>query len=110
MSSRYNLNNRIVYADLLRIFAAFGVIINHIPSFQSEIASFSWQIDNIFYSIVRFDVPVFIMISGMFNLRSDNSNNSEYGKFFKKSLQNCCGVGILERFVYVPIAFMQNYS
>jgi len=80
-------NNRVVYADLLRIFAAFGVIINHIPRFQSEIASFNWQIDNIYYSIVRFDVPVFIMISGMFNLQSDNSNNSEYGKFFKKSLQ-----------------------
>jgi surface polysaccharide O-acyltransferase-like enzyme len=88
MPSGYNMkNNRVVYADLLRIFAAFCVIINHIPRFQSEIASFSWQIDNVFYSIVRFDVPVFIMLSGMFNLRINNSNNSEYGKFLKKSLQ-----------------------
>jgi len=88
MSYRYSTkNNHIVYADLLRIFAAFSVIINHIPRFQSEIASFNWQIDNIFYSIVSFDVSVFIMLSGMFNLRSDNLNDSEYGKFFKKSLK-----------------------
>ena len=61
-----NSNQRVVYLDLLRVVATFGVILLHVAA--GEVVSFSfsrnWYIATIGDSLVRWCVPVFVMISG----------------------------------------------
>ncbi len=59
--------DRIVYLDLLRIFAVFSMIVLHLSASQwgnIGVTSYQWQILNLYNSAVRFCVPVLIMISG----------------------------------------------
>ena len=62
---------RILYPDILRIIAIFAVITIHVSGTQfhvSPITSYNWQITNFFECFVRWGVPVFVMVSGMFFL------------------------------------------
>jgi surface polysaccharide O-acyltransferase-like enzyme len=62
---------RLLYADFLRIIATFAVMFLHIAAnqwYSTDINSFEWQVFNIYDSLVRFCVPVFVMLSGMFFL------------------------------------------
>ena len=64
-------NKRLIYIDLLKIVAIFSVIIIHVNAmrfYNIDLKSQEWQIYNIFYSITKWCVPVFIMASGMFFL------------------------------------------
>jgi surface polysaccharide O-acyltransferase-like enzyme len=85
-----NVNNRNIYADLLRIIATFGVIIIHVSAIRwyiTPINSYNWQILNVYHSIIRWPVPIFVMISGIFNLRPMNAGvefRYEIKKTFKK--------------------------
>lgn len=66
--------NRLLYADVLRIFAAIAVIILHTSSFDwysTPVGSYKWQMFNIYDSATRWCVPVFIMLSGMLFLNVD---------------------------------------
>lgn len=66
-----NQEKRIIYADLLRIFATFSVIVLHVSStdwYTTSVFDFNWQIYNVYDSLVRWCVPVFVMLSGMFFL------------------------------------------
>lgn len=58
---------RIFYFDQLRALAIIGVIVIHVAASYirvSDISSFNWIIADIFNSLVRFAVPVFLMLSG----------------------------------------------
>ena len=58
---------RIQYIDLLRILATFFVIILHVSAnnlIKYNVNSFEWNILNIYDSMSRWTVPVFVMISG----------------------------------------------
>lgn len=61
-----NSNQRIVYLDLLRILATFAVIFLHVCRSEMLALSLSrnWYIEIIGNSLVRWCVPVFVMISG----------------------------------------------
>lgn len=77
---------RVVYADLLRICAIFAVIILHVSASQwrhVDITSFDWKVFNFYDSLVRFCVPVFIMLSGMFFLDKNKDINIKniYNKY-----------------------------
>ena len=64
-----NFAKRVTYLDLLRVIAIFSMMMLHVCAAQFdkiEIASFSWQVLNVYDGIVRFCVPVFVMISGVF--------------------------------------------
>lgn len=80
-----NSKNRIVYADLLRIIATFAVIVLHVSAskwYEAPIREYNWQMFNIYDSLVRWSVPVFVMISGMFFL---NPNKEiDFKKLFYK--------------------------
>lgn len=77
---------RTTYADVLRILACISVIFIHTSNitvinmnlFNSE----RWWNSNIYFSITRWSVPVFIMISGMFLLKRDE----EYITLFKNRI------------------------
>ena len=69
---------RFLYLDILRVVAAAGVIIAHVSAqnwYRSSLApvdSIMWQSFNFYDGIVRWCVPLFIMISGaLFLSRED---------------------------------------
>ena len=58
---------RVVYFDYLRIFAAFSVVVLHVSASKwnsAEIGTFEWNVMNLFDGLQRWNVPVFVMISG----------------------------------------------
>ena len=62
---------RILYLDYMRVTALFAVILLHVSVIdwsKFPINSFNWQVFNAFDGLVRFCVPVFVMISGVFFL------------------------------------------
>lgn len=62
---------RVIYLDLMRIFATFSMILLHVASsewYSTSPTSSEWQIFNFYDSLVRCCVPVFLMISGSFFL------------------------------------------
>ncbi|MBR1792694.1 MAG: acyltransferase family protein [Bacteroidales bacterium] len=67
-------SQRIEYLDVLRIAATFAVIFLHVSSGryrQASFLSFNWYIAMIYESLVRWAVPIFIMISGAMFLNPD---------------------------------------
>jgi len=85
------LNNRVIYADVLRIFATFSVVLLHVAASNWSfvgLESFEWNIFNFYDSLVRFGVPIFVMISGSFflNLNKSVSYKEIYKKYIPKIL------------------------
>lgn len=77
--------NRLIYADLLRILATFGVLMIHTAAVHwasLDVASYDWQVINFYDSMVRWAVPIFIMLSGMFFL--DPEKNITLKNLFRK--------------------------
>jgi surface polysaccharide O-acyltransferase-like enzyme len=70
------------WIDLLKAIAAFAVIILHVT--VSLLYDFGdkehWQAANFYNSLVRFSVPVFVMISGVLLL----NKNEELTTFLRK--------------------------
>lgn len=58
--------NRKLYIDYLRVIAVIGVVILHVSGTcrVGNVKSVQWQVSNIVDSMVRWQVPVFVMISG----------------------------------------------
>lgn len=64
---KYNIMQRYFYMDYLRVFSIFAMIVLHISTFNFNVVDvngFDWQVFNLFNSISRWCVPVFVMISG----------------------------------------------
>lgn len=75
------------WLDNSRILAIFAVVVLHVAAgvvTGNEIGSEYWWIGNIYNSLVRWCVPVFVMISGALML--DTSKNEELTVFYKKRL------------------------
>lgn len=80
-------NTRLLYADILRIIAAFSVLFQHTTSsawYSISPSSDPWLPLNFFNSIARFGVCIFVMISGAFMLDPDRNHTPE--KIIKKNL------------------------
>ena len=63
--------NRILYPDILRILAIFAVMTLHVCGsgfYSNPVQSFAWQVVNFYECLVRWAVPVFVMVSGIFFL------------------------------------------
>lgn len=92
------LPTRNTYIDLLRIVATFGVIMLHTSAskwYDTPVNSFNWQIMNMYDSLVRWNVPIFIMISGVFHLRPNKSDvnfKDELGTIYKKVFRIVCAI------------------
>lgn len=60
-------SNRMAYLDVLRILAAFSVVMLHSAAqfwYSLDLRSTEWIIANSYDAVFRFGVPVFVMISG----------------------------------------------
>ncbi len=65
--------SRILYLDLLRLLATFGVIFLHVfaTGFNGPIQHHDWYVALVGNSLVRWSVPIFVMISGTLFLNPD---------------------------------------
>lgn len=75
---------RTIFLDYLRVFSTFAVMILHISAQNFRVAdvnSFAWQTFNVYDSMVRWAVPVFVMISGSLFLNRDISTKQLYSKY-----------------------------
>ncbi|MBO5477828.1 MAG: acyltransferase family protein [Clostridia bacterium] len=78
-----NKNQRIEYIDLLRIIATLAVIVIHVSAqnwYSTDITSYSWNLFNIYDSISRWAVPIFVMISGTLILSKEYDIKTIYSK------------------------------
>lgn len=65
------IDGRLAYADLLRAAATIAVITLHMAGSQMgavDVTSSAWNVFNVYNGLVRWCVPVFVMLSGMFLL------------------------------------------
>jgi surface polysaccharide O-acyltransferase-like enzyme len=65
--------NRVLYTDFLRIIAVFGVIVIHVGAsgwYVQPEYTWNWQVMNMWHGIFRWPVPLFVMISGVFNIQN----------------------------------------
>lgn len=66
-SNTRDTSNQIIYFHYLRVFSIFSMILLHVSANRwliVDISSSEWNVLNFYDSLVRFCVPVFIMISG----------------------------------------------
>jgi len=76
---------RVLYADILKIFATFSVILLHVAASKwnlVNVGTFEWKVFNFYDSLVRFGVPIFVMLSGMFFLNPNKDITIK--KIYKK--------------------------
>lgn len=79
------MKQRLIYADLLRIMATFAVMILHLAASNwanVPLTSVDWQVFNLYDGLVRWCVPIFVMLSGMFFL--DPQKDIPTPKLFSK--------------------------
>lgn len=106
-----SLQNRSVHYDLLRIFASFAVICIHVcsDSFTWEAKQYStsiWGYLNIFDSLSRFAVPVFVMLSGCFMI--DKYKENSLKKLYTKNIFRLACSFIFWSFTYVVFGSLKN--
>lgn len=78
---------RILYPDILRTIAVFAVIMIHFCAYgfcNYDVYSLDWQIINAYESWIRWAVPVFVMVSGMFFL--DPQKEITLSKLYRKNI------------------------
>jgi surface polysaccharide O-acyltransferase-like enzyme len=78
-------HSRVLYADILRIAATFAIVILHTATsewYGTPVHSTYWFGLNFYNTLVRWGVPVFVMLSGAFFLNPELSRPPE--KIFKK--------------------------
>ena len=81
--------DRIVYFDYLRVLATIAVIILHVSSqnwYTTDVNGYDWKIYNFYNSIVRWGVPVFVMISGGIFLERDIPLHKIYTKYISRMI------------------------
>lgn len=99
-------NQRIVYLDLLRVIATFAVIQLHVAAteFQSSFYSMNWNIGIVYNSLVRWCVPVFVMISGALFL--DQNREVTYQEILKKRVPRLLLAYVFWTVLYVLYGFV----
>ena len=75
---------RKVYCDYLRLFATFAVVIAHVAAvnwYSGDVNQWRWQVLNLYDSVLRWSVPVFVMLSGALFLNREISIKDLYCKY-----------------------------
>jgi surface polysaccharide O-acyltransferase-like enzyme len=88
------INNRDHLFDVLRIVAAFDVILLHVaaPVLTSAPNSLNWWVGNVVCSYSRWNIPIFVMISGALILNNKYESTAD---FYRKRLKR----------ILIPIVF-----
>lgn len=102
---------REIYFDYLRIVSIFCVIGIHIVAkswYNTPTKELSWQILNIYDSLFRFCVPIFIMISGALFLNKDKK--IEIKTLFKKNILRIFIALVFWSFIYAVFKNLITYK
>lgn len=95
-------DKRLVHYDLVRVIAIFAVIVVHTSgSFYralAPVASFNWQVSNIYSTSGKFSICIFMMVSGLLFLNP--KKNVTIAALFKKNI-----LRIAVAFVFWSIAY-----
>lgn len=81
---------RCLYADVLRIISIISVVILHVASSQMgevNVQSYEWAFCNLYNSLVRWGVPIFIMVSGMFLLDKEITISQIWNKYIRRIIR-----------------------
>lgn len=102
---------RVAYADALRIIATFGVILIHAAAnvmTSCRAGADPWMLANVISAVVRFSVPVFFMISGIFFLNPEKEIAPK--KLWKKNVLRLFVALVFWGFAYelYPMFFVKH--
>ena len=98
-------SKRILYLDMLKIISCIAVVMIHVTADgfnYMNIHSISWNITTIINILVRFAVPVFVMVSGALFLSPDKQLDVK--KLWKKNILNLVIVYIVWTLIYAVYA------
>ncbi len=98
---------RIGYFDLLKVVAAYAVVILHVSAqnwYKADINSAEWKVFNVYDSMVRWSVPVFVMISGALFLNGKQS----VGRIFRKNIFRMVTAFCFWSFLYTVVDYLQG--
>lgn len=99
--------SRITYLDILRISAAFFIVMIHVAAENWSllpIESFSWNMVNLYDGTARFGVPIFVMISGALFLDKDYS----YQKILKTHVLKIAICYLLWSAIYAVVPYIRH--
>lgn len=100
---------RVTYLDLLRVISIFCMMLLHVCASQFDlldVRSFEWQVLNAYDSMVRFCVPVFVMISGVFFLNPNREYSLE--KLLRNNIKRIVTAYLFWAFCYaLGISFVE---
>lgn len=82
------MQKKYLWIDFLKSFAAFAVIVVHVcaPVLYNFANQHNWQIANVYGGLVRFCVPIFVMISGVLLLEKSEELTFFLRKRFSRLL------------------------
>ena len=75
---------RKTYCDYLRLIATFAAVVLHVAAsnwYSTDVNGLEWQSFNFYDSVVRWGVPIFVMISGSLFLSREISIRKIYSKY-----------------------------
>lgn len=108
--SENQVGNKMGWTTHLRVVATISVILVHVTAevlYQyGYISNFVWSTGNVYDSLVRFCVPVFVMLTGVLML----SRTYELGEFLKKRFSRIVLPFLFWSLVYVLFALNDNIS
>lgn len=99
--------NRTMYFDCLRLAATLAVIILHVSGQNWSavgVSTFEWQVFNVFDSIVRWSVPIFVMISGALFLGGQQS----ISRIYRKNIVRIATAFVFWSAAYALLAFFNG--
>ncbi|MBO5068966.1 MAG: acyltransferase family protein [Roseburia sp.] len=106
-----NVSGRIVWLDLLRVICIFFMMMLHVAASQFdmvEVSSGEWQVFNFYDGLVRFCVPEFVMISGVFFLNPKKEYTIE--KLLKNNILRIVTAYFFWAFCYAASSAFLEYK
>lgn len=104
-----NAKEHIIWLDLLRVIAIFCMMVLHVCASQFDslnVYSYEWQVLNIYDSMARFCVPIFVMVSGVFFLNPKREYTLQ--KLLKNNIRRMVTAYIFWAFCYaVGVSFVE---
>ena len=99
------LNGRQTYMDCLKILATFAVMIGHTAAqYSGSVTGMTWDIFYFYDAIIRWSVPVFVMVSGSLFL----SGNRSIERIYKKNILRMATAFIFWSMVYALVSFFTS--
>lgn len=102
------MKTHIAYFDVLRVIAILAVITLHATGSYTDVFSYNWEVSNVWKSLTRWGVPVFVMISGALFL--DPKREIGFRKLYLKNILHIVTILIFWSIGYACLGFVTGSS